>query len=115
VGAGTAAADDGPESIATLPTVVAGVGAGDLAGGAGDTVTANPLGVVHRQGTAVYLIISWRQKSSEMATGFFTMWSRSCSSILHHRTQTRPHLVEIEWSFRPHKCCSFETERVAKD
>jgi hypothetical protein len=80
VGADTAAddgadtaADDGAESTTALPPAVAGVGAGDLVGGFMEAATESPAGVVHRQGTAVYFIISLRQKSSEIATGFFTI------------------------------------------
>jgi hypothetical protein len=72
VGADTAA-DDGAESTTALPPAVAGVGAGDLVGGFMEAAAESPAGVVHRQGTAVYFIISLRQKSSEIATGFFTI------------------------------------------
>jgi hypothetical protein len=56
-----------------------------VGGGVMETVTASPEGVVHRHGTAVYLIISLRQKSSEMATGFFTI-SFQVSQLFFHST-----------------------------
>jgi hypothetical protein len=73
VGADTGADNGAESSTVALPPAVAGVGAGDLVGGFMEAATESPLGVVHRQGTAVYFIISLRQKSSEMATGFLTI------------------------------------------